>query len=106
MAASTRRKKKKQEFEQFSKKLSRWVLVFWAVYRILALVAVVIRPDIASGLTALTVGVDDAAMCVVISYTVNSATEKVAVQYFTAKTEERKAMYTGVNEEEEEDIQG
>ena len=35
-------------------------------------------------------------MCVVISYTVNSATEKVAVHYFTAKSEERK-----YNEEEE-----
>lgn len=81
------RKRQAKNFEQFSKKLSKWVLIFWAVYRILTLVIAILRPDITTGLTALTHGVDDAAMCVVISYTANSATEKVAVQYFTAKHE-------------------
>lgn len=81
------RKRQAKNFEQFSKKLSKWVLIFWAVYRILTLVIAILRPDITTGLTALTHGVDDAAMCVVISYTANSATEKVAVQYFTSKHE-------------------
>ena len=76
------------------------MLIFWAVYRILTLVIAILRPDITTGLTALTHGVDDAAMCVVISYTANSATEKVAVQYFTAKHEALAKDKDKDNEEE------
>ena len=86
------RRKTQKDYEQFSKKLSKWVLIFWAVYRILTLAVAIIRPDVTQGLTALTTGVDDAAMCVVISYTVNSATEKVAINYFTAKADIAKAL--------------
>ena len=98
--------RKQKEFEQFSKKLSKWVLIFWAVYRVLVLIVAILRPAIASGLTALTAGVDDAAMCVVISYTVNSATEKVAIHYFTAKCDERKALAGDDEEEKQEDENG
>ena len=86
-----------KNYEQFSKRLSRCVLIFWGVYRVLTLVVAVIHPDITQGLTALTVGIDDAAMCVVISYTVNSATEKVAINYFGSK------KYDKSEEESEEE---
>ena len=74
-----------KNFEQFSKKLSKWVLIFWAIYRIMTVAVAIIRPDVADHLYRLVTGVDDAAMCVVISYTANSATEKISIQYFNAK---------------------
>jgi hypothetical protein len=97
--------KKTAAYEQFSKRLSKWVLIFWAAYRILTLVVAILRPDITAGLAALTNGVDDAAMCVVISYTVNSATEKVAINYFNAKSGERQKIMDSLtgNEDKEDD---
>ena len=96
--ATRKRRRQKKDYEQFSKRLSKWVLIFWAAYRIFTLAVAIARPEITTGLATLTHGVDDAAMCVVISYTVNSASEKMAIQYFAAKVKEREA-----DEDEEED---
>ena len=103
---AARKKNAQKDYEQFSKRLSKWLLIFWAVYGTFTLIAAILRPEITTGLNALTTGVDDAAMCVVISYTVNSATEKVVVNYFAAKAGERKKLFaslgSGDDEEEEE----
>jgi len=96
------RKKAKKDYEQFSKRLSKWVLIFWAVYRIFTLVVSLLRPEIITGLATLTRGVDDAAMCVVISYTANSATEKVTKYYFSAKEAEREKEEKDEKDENEE----
>ena len=106
MATRKKRSMGQREYEQFSKRLSKWLLIFWAAYRILTLVVAIIRPDITTGLTALTHGVDDAAMCVVISYTVNSATEKVTTNYFASKSVERADKDDKEKEEKKEGNNG
>ena len=107
MAQTKKESRNTKDYQQFSKRLSKWLLIFWGAYRIFTLIAAILRPEITTGLTALTAGVDDAAMCVVISYTVNSATEKVVTHYFSAKAGERQkvfeAMFKGGEEEEEEE---
>lgn len=104
--ATKKRGVNQRAYEQFSKRLSKWLLIFWAVYRILTLVVAIIRPDITTGLTTLTHGVDDAAMCVVISYTVNSATEKVTTNYFAAKGAERTKTSGSSSDKEDEKKEG
>lgn len=96
------KKRAQKDYEQFSKRLSKWLLIFWAIYRVFTLAASFARPEVVTGLTALTTGVDDAAMCVVISYTVNSATEKVATKYFAART----VGLANDDKEEEDDSNG
>ena len=94
-------RKTAQNFIQFSKRLATYVMVFWGAYRLLSLVLVLFRPEVATALAALTAGIDDLAMVNVISYTANSATEKVTVSYFANKAAERKGMYAEEEEEEE-----
>ncbi len=94
------KRKGRKDYEQFSKKLSKWLLLFWAFYRILTWAAVVMRPEVSTALHGLTTGVDEAAMCVVITYTVNSTSEKAIIHYFTAKVE------AGEKDDDKEDDNG
>ena len=91
------KKKSPKDYEQFSKRLSKWVLIFWAFYRFITWAAVVMRPDVSVALHSLTTGVDEAAMCVVISYTVNSTSEKAILNYFAVKAK------NGDDDEDKED---
>lgn len=79
---------------------------FWAIYRIATLIIVSLVPTAATALTALVQGVDAAAMCNVIAYTVNSSSERAILGYFGAKTGTMnaafKAMSGGTMDDEDE----
>lgn len=72
-------------YTQYSKKLAGWITVFWCAYRVLVLLAAVIRPEIADKVTPLTEGVDDVMMCNVFAYNGNSLGEKGFIRYFESK---------------------
>lgn len=62
---------------QYSKKLSKMITWFWIVYRILVLIASVIRPEIAGELSQTNTGVDTAMLVNEGTYLINSLGEKV-----------------------------
>ena len=93
---ATTQKKRKQTaeekpFVQFSKKMVACILVFWGVIRIWSVVAVWLNPEISSGMVSMVRGVDDIATVIVISYTGNSISEKIANGYYRVKMKEAEA---------------
>ena len=76
-------------YTQYSKKLAGWITLFWCVYRVLALAAAVIRPEIADHMTPLTAGVDDVMICNVFAYNGNSLGERALYAILRAKTAPR-----------------
>lgn len=93
---ATTQKKRKQTaeekpFVQFSKKMVACILVFWGIIRIWSVVAVWLNPEISSGMVSMVRGVDDIATVIVISYTGNSISEKIANGYYRVKMKEAEA---------------
>lgn len=83
-------------FIQFSKKITVYILVYWGLYRIAQLVAVVIRPELAESLVKFSSGVDTVAIAFGTGYTINSVGEKAMEMH----KEVQKYMYVGAEEEE------
>ena len=100
---SNRLTKFQLEQMRLSKNITKWILFFWGLYRICSLVVGILRPEIIGGLTALTTGVDDLAMVVVISYLVHSGSEAAVTKYFENKAIERKGMYSQKDDDDDED---
>ena len=93
MRVATQRKKKPQPVEdkpfvQFSKKMVSCILTFWGIIRIWSVVAVWLNPDISTGMANMIRGVDDIATVIVISYTGNSISEKIANGYYRVRMKE------------------
>ncbi len=93
MRMATQRKKKPQPVEekpfvQFSKKMVACILTFWGIIRIWSVVSVWLNPEISSGMATMIRGVDDIATVIVISYTGNSISEKIANGYYRVKMKE------------------
>ena len=92
---STQRKKKppveEKPFVQFSKKMVSAILLFWGIIRIWSVVSVWLRPEISSGMVSMIRGVDDIATVIVLSYTGNSISEKIANGYYGMKKKQIEA---------------
>lgn len=73
--------KLKEAMQQYSKKMATRVTVFWMIYRIVCLIAVFFKPDIATAVNHLTEGVDTVMIVNMSVYTGNSATEKIAIAF-------------------------
>lgn len=62
--------------KQFSKRLARWTAVFWFVYMLLLLVLMYLQPDVAEYCFYISIVASVVMMINVISYSINSITEK------------------------------
>ena len=78
------------KYIQFSKRITAFVLIFWAVYRSAQLAVGVIEPSIADALVKLSSGIDTVAIAFGIAYTGNSVCEKFA----NVHKEVQKYMYS------------
>jgi hypothetical protein len=78
--------KAKRYYVQYSKRITAWLTVFWCIARIFSLIAVYINPSCGPNIATIIRGLDDIEMVVVLSYTGNSVSEKVAISYFKSKT--------------------
>ena len=99
---ATPRRKKKDNYVQFSKRLVAAVMIFWGVIRLVSVIAAVINPESATHMAAIVAGVDEIAMVNTLAYTGNSVSEKLALGYFQMRskvTDEEK-------DDETEDEQG
>lgn len=76
-------------YVQYSKKITTTISLFWCLIRVFTVIAVFINPDCGPSMNAIIRGIDDIEMVIVISYTGNSISEKVATSYFAAKAAER-----------------
>lgn len=81
--------KAKRYYVQYSKRITAWLTVFWCIARIFSLIAVYINPSCGPDIAAIIRGLDDIEMVVVLSYTGNSVSEKIAISYFRSKAIER-----------------
>ena len=61
---------------QFSKRLARWTAVFWFVYLIWLSILMMLEPSVAQYAFFMSIVVSVVMMISVISYTINSVTEK------------------------------
>ena len=82
------------KYIQFSKRMTAFILIFWAIYRSAQLVVGVIEPSIASSLVRLSSGIDTVAIAFGITYTSNSIAEKIT----NAHKEVQKMMYTNIDD--------
>ena len=73
--------KLKEAMQQYSKKMATRVTVFWMVYRLVCLIVVFFRPEVATAINRLTEGVDTVMIVNMSVYTGNSATEKIAIAF-------------------------
>ena len=87
------------KYVQFSKRITAFVLIFWAVYRSAQLAVGVIEPSIADALVKLSSGIDTVAIAFGITYTGNSIAEKV----MNAHKEIQKMMYVNVDDDSSKD---
>lgn len=62
--------------KQFSKRLARWTAVFWFIYMFLLLVLMYLQPDVAEYCFYISIVVSVVMMINVVSYSINSITEK------------------------------
>ena len=92
------KKKKTNNYIQFSKRLVAAVMIFWGVIRLVSVVAALINPDSATHMAAIVAGVDEIAMVNTLAYTGNSVSEKLALGYF----EMRKQVKEDGDEEKED----
>ena len=76
----------KTRYVQYSKKITTAISIFWCAIRLFAVIAVFLNPECGTDMAAIVRGVDDIEMVVVLSYTGNSVSEKVAVGYFESKS--------------------
>ena len=93
----------KKTYEQFSKKLAKFVLIFWGVIRVLNFAVIAFRPDTGSALVSLQHGADDIAMAIVIAYTCNSLGEKVTTKIADGYFSRDRANKEDKKDDEEED---
>lgn len=89
----------KKAYVQFSKRIAVFVIVFWAVYRLLNLVMLMLNPGVGVYLRELLTGADDVAIVSIGFYTGNSVVEKGIVGYFNARA--NKGTNENYNEDEE-----
>lgn len=75
-----------EKYVQYSKRIATAIFVFWALYRLAALVLVGLNPDRMEGMQLMQKGVDDVMMVSIGFYTGNSVIEKGIIGYFGAKT--------------------
>ena len=75
----------KKKYTQYSKKLATAITVFWCGYRVLAVAALLIKPELGETMNNLMQGVDDIMMCNILAYNGNSLGEKGFINYFNAK---------------------
>ena len=105
MKRRTKRPTKKEEekpFIQFSKRLVTGIMLFWGVVRLWSVMAVWMNPEVSGGMTKIIQGVDDIAMVIVLSYTGNSISEKIAIGYFDMKSDQYKAELESSKDEDDE----
>ena len=88
------KKKRNNDYVQFSKKLVAAVMIFWGVIRLVSVVAALLNPESATHMAAIVAGVDEIAMVNTLAYTGNSVSEKIALGYFAMR---------GKTSEEDED---
>ena len=93
----------KKEYIQFSKRVAVFISIFWAVYRVLTITLVFLRPDAGAALAAMLSGADDVMMVSIGFYTGNSVIEKGIVGYFNAKAQKEAKEDKTEDENEEED---
>ena len=98
---------RKVNFTQFSKKLAKYVLIFWGIIRVLNFIVIALRPESGGALVSLQHGADDIAMAIVIAYTCNSLGEKVTTKiadgYFAR---ERESGVTGGGKDKDKERDG
>ena len=82
------------KYIQFSKRMTAFILIFWAVYRSAQLVVGVLEPSLASSLVRLSSGIDTVAIAFGLAYTGNSIFEKA----FNAHKEVQKMMYANIDD--------
>ena len=86
--AKKRRRKAPVPFIQYSKKLTTAVMIFWALIRIVSVVAVMVEPSSGTTMASIVRGVDDIAMVNCLAYTGNSVSEKITLGYFRMRSKE------------------
>lgn len=91
------KKKKQNDYVQFSKRLVAAVMIFWGVIRLVSVIAALINPDSSAHMAEIVAGVDEIAMVNTLAYTGNSVSEKLALGYFTMRKQSKE------DEEKEED---
>lgn len=79
------KKKRNNDYVQFSKKLVAAVMIFWGVIRLVSVVSALINPESATHMAAIVAGVDEIAMVNTLAYTGNSVSEKIALGYFAMR---------------------
>lgn len=87
---------------QFSKKLSIFVSVFWALYRLCIAAAIVIQPETAEAMVTLVKGVDSVMMVNLGFYCGNSVSEKAILAWMDTKNSEGNESESGKNDAEDE----
>jgi hypothetical protein len=91
-------------FVQFSKRMVTAILAFWGIIRLWSVVSVWLNPDISEGMVKIIRGVDDIATVIVLSYTGNSISEKIANGYYRMK--EKQAENEKDDKEDEDESVG
>lgn len=87
------------KYVQFSKRMTAFILIFWAVYRSAQLVVGVIEPSISEALVKLSSGIDTVAIAFGLAYSANSVCEK----YLNVQKEIQKMMYVNVDDDSSKD---
>lgn len=87
------------KYIQFSKRITAFVLIFWAIYRSAQLAVGVIEPSIADALVKLSSGIDTVAIAFGVAYSANSVCEK----YLNVQKEIQKMMYVNVDDSSKDD---
>lgn len=90
-------------FVQFSKKMVVGILALWGIIRCWSVVAVWLRPAISEGMVRIIQGVDDIATVIVLSYTGNSISEKIATGYYQMRIRQAGKDQEDDDKEKEQD---
>ena len=96
------RRKTEKPYVQFSKRLVTAIMLFWGAIRAASVVAVFVTPESGEHMAAIVRGVDDIAMVIVLAYTGNSISEKIALGYFDMRAREAQGEKDETDEKEEE----
>lgn len=86
--AAQKKKPEEKPYVQFSKRMVTAILLFWGIIRLWTVVAVWQNPDSGNPMVRIVQGVDDIATVIVISYTGNSISEKIAKGYYNMRAKE------------------
>lgn len=74
-----------KQYVQFSKKITVAVTAMWCAFRMLTMLLIAFRPEIAEALTTFQHGSDDVMMVAIGFYCGNSVAEKGILGYFNAR---------------------